>query len=112
MTDKTITDYTVIADLFDLLGSIQTDSIISRTFYKGDKLKAVLFGFDAGQALSEHTSTQAAMIQIIRGEATVTLGSDTHELSAGSWLYMEPGLKHSIFARTPLVMLLFMLSRD
>ena len=112
MTDKTIADYTVIADLVGLLGTIQPDSIISRTFYKGDRLKAVLFGFDTGQSLSEHTSTSAALIQIIQGEATVTVGDDTHELQAGSWLHMVPNLKHSVHARTPLIMLLMMFSGE
>ncbi len=108
MTEKSMVDYTMIADLAGLVGSIQPDSIISRTFYKGDKLKAVLFGFDAGQSLSEHTSTYAAIIQIIQGNATVTVGDDTHEMAAGSWLHMAPNLKHSVHARTPVVMVLMM----
>ena len=58
--------------------------------------------------LSEHTSAYAAIIQIISGEASVTAGGDRHELQAGSWLYMTPKLKHSVVAKTPLVMLLTM----
>ena len=71
-------------------------------------MKAILFGFDAGQELSEHTSSQMAIIQILRGEATVTLGDDSHELKGGSWLLMPPRLKHSVHANTPLTMLLLM----
>lgn len=105
-------DYTLIPNLTDLIDTIQPESIVSRTFYKGDRLKAILFGFDTGQELSEHTSSQAAVIQIMRGEATVTLGADTYELSAGSWLQMPPRLKHSVYAKTPLIMLLLMFGAE
>lgn len=104
--------YTLVEDLAGLIETIQPDSIVSRTFYKDDRLKAILFGFDAGQELSEHTASQAAIIQIVRGEATITLGEDRHELSAGAWLSMPPRLKHSVFAKTPLHMLLLMLGAD
>ena len=101
-------EYILVDDLAALSGTIQPESIVSRTFFKGDRLQALLFGFDAGQELSEHTSSQAAIIQIVQGEATVTLGEDRHELNAGSWLHMPPRLKHSVHAKTPLVMLLLM----
>jgi quercetin dioxygenase-like cupin family protein len=98
--------YVLIDDLVGLIDKIPVDSIVSHTFYKGDRMKAVLFGFDAGQELSEHTSSQAAIIQIIKGDATFTLGEDRHELSAGAWIHLPPNLKHSVFAKTPLLMLL------
>jgi quercetin dioxygenase-like cupin family protein len=103
-----MTDYTLIGDLAALVDAIQPESITSRTFYKDDTLKAILFGFDAGQELSEHTASVAAVIQIVQGEATVTLGDDQHELTAGAWVHMPPHLEHSITAKTPLLMLLLM----
>ncbi len=105
-------DYTLIENLEDLIESIQPDSIVSRTFYKDERLKGIVFGFDAGQELSEHTSSQAAIIQIVQGEATVTLGEDQHELNAGSWIHMPPHLKHSVYAKAPLIMLLLMFGAD
>lgn len=108
MTDT----YTLVDDLAGLIGSIQPESIVSRTFYRGDRVKGVLFGFDAGQELSEHTSTQAAIIQIVQGEAAITLGGDRHELAAGAWINMPPGLKHSVYAKTPLIMLLLMFGAE
>ena len=105
-------DYTLIEDLSGLIESIQPDSIVSRTFYKGERLKGILFGFDTGQELSEHTSSQAAIIQIVQGEAIVTLGEERHELNAGSWIHMPPHLKHSVYAKTPLIMLLMMFGAD
>jgi quercetin dioxygenase-like cupin family protein len=105
-------DYTLIEDLTSLIDAIQPESIISRTFYKSDRLKAIVFGFDTGQELSEHTSNQTAIIQIVQGEATVALGEDQYELKAGSWLHMTPHLKHGVYAKTPLIMLLLMFGAD
>lgn len=108
----TTSDYGLIPNLEELIDTIQTDSIVSRTFYKSDGLKAILFGFDSGQELSEHTSSQTAVIQIVKGDATVTLGEDRHELSTGAWIQMPPRLKHSVYAKTPLIMLLLMFGTD
>lgn len=112
MTDTVNTPYTLIENLPSLIDTLKPDSITSRTFYKGDRVKAILFGFDTGQELSEHTSSQAAIIQIVQGDATITLGEDKHELTAGSWIHMPPLFKHGVYAKTPLIMLLLMLGTD
>jgi quercetin dioxygenase-like cupin family protein len=101
--------YTLIDDLIAHAGAIQPDSIISKTFYKGGALKGILFAFDAGQELSEHTASVPAVIHILQGEASVTLGGEPHELAAGAWAHMPAQLKHSVRAKSPLVMLLLML---
>lgn len=101
--------HTLIPNLTDLIESIQADSIISRTFYKDDQVSAVLFGFDAGQELSEHTASRAAILHILRGEATLTLGGETHEVGPDAWIHMSPHEKHSVYAKTPLVMLLLLM---
>ncbi len=39
----------------------------------------------------------------------MTLGDDQHEAKAGTWVHMPAGLRHSIQAKTPVVMLLLLL---
>ena len=85
------------------------DGTLSRTVHQDERLKAVLFGFSAGQELSEHTASTPAVMHFLKGEATVTLGDDEAEVTAGTWIHMTPGLRHSIRARTPVVMLLLLL---
>ena len=85
------------------------DGILSRTIYQDDQVKAVVFGFGSGQELSEHTAAKPAMLYFVKGEATVGLGNDAQEAQAGTWVHMPAGLKHSIKAKTPLVMLLVLL---
>jgi quercetin dioxygenase-like cupin family protein len=82
---------------------------LSRTIYRDDQIKAVLFSFDAGQELSEHTASMPAIVQIIQGEARLTLGEETVEVGPGAWVYLPAGLRHAVAARTPLVMLLLLL---
>ncbi len=96
-------------NLAALTGEIQPDSIISRVVFKNEYVKAVLFGFDQGQALSEHQAGQPAVVQILSGQATVTIGDDVHQAGPGAFFYMEPRLKHSVVAETPMTMLLLLI---
>ncbi len=88
---------------------IPPDTIISHTLFDDDSVKAVVFGFAAGQELSEHTASMPAILHILKGEARLTLGGDSKEAAAGSWTHMPPQLPHSIVAKTPLVMLLLLI---
>ncbi len=102
------TPYTYFADLAKEVAP-PTDGILSRTLYQSEQVKVVLFGFGAGQELSEHTASKPAIIQMIQGEAKLTLGDDTIAAKAGAWIYMPPNLKHSIHAQTSVIMLLLLM---
>ena len=95
-------------DLGEQIQEIEPDTIVSRSLYTDSQVKAILFGFAPGQELSEHTSTRRAMLYFVRGEAQITLGSDTMEAHAGAYVDMPPNLPHSILARSEVVMLLLM----
>lgn len=83
--------------------------IHSQTLSEENGVELVLFGFAAGESLSEHTSTRPAIMHILSGEADLTAGTDAHHATAGAWLRMPAGLKHSVLARTPLIMALSLL---
>ena len=53
--------------------------ILSRTLFADDRLKVVLFGFAQGEELSEHTASMPAVLHVLQGEATLTLGDDRDE---------------------------------
>ena len=103
-----MTTYTHILDLAKE-SEPPADGILSKTIYQDDQIKAVVFGFGKGQELSEHTAAKPAMLFFVKGEATVGLGDDMQEAQAGTWVHMPAGLKHSIKAKTPVVMLLVLL---
>jgi quercetin dioxygenase-like cupin family protein len=101
--------YTFLKDLALEIPDIPADSILSRTIYQDDHVKAVLFGFAEGQELSEHTASQPALLFFVRGEARLTLGDDEMKAQPGAWVHMAPRLAHSVHAETPVVMLLLLL---
>lgn len=82
------------------------NGIVSRTVFRSPNCRVVLFGFAAGQELSEHTSTQHALVHVLSGECEFTLAGTPHQLKAGDLLYMPPNLPHAVCATQPFSMLL------
>ena len=103
-----MTDYTLF---LDLAKEVQPPDkgILSRTLFNDDRLKVVIFGFAQGEELSEHTASMPAILHFLQGEAKLTLGDDTLEAKPGTWVHMPTGMRHSIQAKTPVVMLLLLL---
>ncbi|MCC7517628.1 MAG: cupin domain-containing protein [Verrucomicrobiae bacterium] len=82
------------------------NGIVSRTLFQGATGRVILFGFDKGQELSEHTSPYRAFVQILEGECEFLLGATWHKLKAGDLAHMTPGLPHAIRAVERFSMLL------
>ena len=102
-------NFTIVEPLGKNFVEIQERSIVSRTIFKNDTLTAIMFGFDAGEELSEHTSAREAIIHILDGEATILLENRQHAAKSGTWIRMAPDLPHSINALTQLWMILILL---
>jgi quercetin dioxygenase-like cupin family protein len=82
------------------------NGIVSRTLLRTANSRVVLFGFAEGQELTEHTSTQHAVIQILSGECEFYLAGQPNALKAGDLLYMPPHMAHAVKATTQFSMLL------
>jgi len=82
------------------------NGIVSRTLLRTSNSRTVLFGFAEGQELTEHTSTQHAVIQILSGECEFSLADKSHALKQGDLLYMPPNLPHAVKATKQFSMLL------
>ena len=104
------TPYTLFADLATE-APIPARGILSQTLSNERDVEFLLFAFAAGEALSEHTSARPAIIHILEGEGELTAGTDAFPARRGTWLRMEPELKHSLVARTPMRMALYLLPR-
>lgn len=87
---------------------IQPNQTISKTLYQDSQLKVVLFGFAPGQELSEHTAAGPVILQFLSGEAHVSLGEESVQAVAGTFLHMPAHLPHSIAAETETRMLLLL----
>jgi quercetin dioxygenase-like cupin family protein len=85
---------------------VPSGGILSRTLHRDEHVTLTIFAFDTGQELTEHTSSQAAIVQVLEGEAEIVLDGEVHVARAGTWIAMPPGMRHAIRATSPLVMIL------
>lgn len=88
------------------------EGILSKLVVSDAHIRVTMFGLSKGQEMTEHATNMEAVIQFVEGRATVTLGNDSHEVDAGTWIRMTPGLPHSILAQTPVKMLLIILRQS
>jgi len=87
------------------------DGIVSRTIHDDEDIRVVLFSFAIGQQLSDHTAAVPVTIQVVDGEARIGIGGEQLEGRQGTWLHLPADTPHSVFASTPLTLLLTLLKR-
>lgn len=83
-------------------------SIVSRAIVQVPAASLTLFAFDAGQALSEHTTAFNAYLQVLDGEADLVVGGTAVLARAGEVTLMPGGVPHEVNARVRFKMLLTM----
>ncbi len=100
--------------IVDLRAPVETpdDGIVSRAIYNDDDVRVVHFSFAPGQQLSDHTAPWPVTLEVVEGEATITLGDDSVEAPAGTWMHMPANTPHSVVAKTPVVLLLHLLKHS
>jgi len=93
----------------DGLVEYQEGSVVSRTVLKKPTGTVTAFAFDAGQGLSEHTAPFDALVQIVDGEAEITVASEAFHLRAGEAAILPANVPHSLTASQRFKMLLTMI---
>ena len=95
----------------DLVGLIayQEGSIVSKQVLKKESGNVTLFAFDRGEELTEHTSVFDALLQVIEGEAEVTVSGKTSAVKAGQIIFMPAKEPHAVKAVARFKMLLTLL---
>ena len=91
------------------LVSYQGGSVVSKTLIDKKIGTVTLFSFDAGQGLSEHTAPFDAFVQVVDGEAEVTIDGEAQVVSAGQMIIMPANHPHALKAVKPFKMLLVMI---
>jgi quercetin dioxygenase-like cupin family protein len=80
------------------LATIADESTVSRTILKGEGVNVVLFSFDAGQELSEHTAAMPVLLQTLVGSLEVSADGQTVTLAPGDFLHLRTRVPHSVRA--------------
>ncbi|MDF1564594.1 MAG: cupin domain-containing protein [Deltaproteobacteria bacterium] len=99
------------ATVFDVNAALDFSEggIVSKTLYAGDDARVVLFGFDAGQELTEHTAAVPALLHVLEGEGEIDLAGEKHPVGPGFYTRMPAHLPHSVKATGRLALLLVLL---
>jgi quercetin dioxygenase-like cupin family protein len=95
----------------DLTSSIEysSNSVVSRTLVDNKAGTITLFAFDAGQGLSEHSAPFDAVVQVLDGEAVLTIGGNDVKVISGQMVVMPANVPHAVQAIQRFKMLLTML---
>jgi quercetin dioxygenase-like cupin family protein len=95
----------------DLLAEVQIQSgaVVSKVIHRAEGLNVTVFGFDAGQELTEHRAARAAVVQVLSGRLRFTVEGEEHDAGPGFWLHMSPETPHALVATEPTIMLLTLL---
>jgi quercetin dioxygenase-like cupin family protein len=91
------------------LMSYQDGSIVSREIIKKPTGNVTLFAFDEGQGLSEHTAPFDALVQVVEGDAEITISGRAHRVQGGEMILMPAGQPHALKALKPFKMILTMI---
>lgn len=76
----------------------EKDSVVSREVIKKELGTVTFFAFDKGQGLSEHSAPFDAMVQIIDGEAEITISGEKHTVKKGEIIIMPANEPHALQA--------------
>ena len=91
------------------LVAYQTGAVVSRTVVKKATGTVTLFAFDQGQELSEHTAPFEALVQVLDGEAEITIAGKPLHVGIGQAVILPTNVPHAVKALSPFKMLLVMI---
>jgi quercetin dioxygenase-like cupin family protein len=94
-----------VRDLVD----VQDGAVVSRTLLKRGGGVVTLFAFDEGQALSEHTTTFDAFVEVLEGEAEIQVSGKNVRVNAGEIILLPANQPHAVKASSRFKMLLTMI---
>ncbi|MFZ3207358.1 MAG: cupin domain-containing protein [Geobacteraceae bacterium] len=89
--------------------SYQEGGVVSKTVIDKKVGTLTLFAFAAGQGLSEHTAPYDAFIQVIEGEALITIAGIDYTVGAGQMIIMPANQPHALKGIQQFKMLLVMI---
>ncbi len=87
----------VVVKYGDLVG-YQDNQVVSMTLVRTPQVNISLFAFDAGEELSEHTSTGDAIVDVLEGKATVFISGVPHVVQAGECIVLPARVPHAVQA--------------
>ncbi len=91
------------------LVNYQEGAVVSRTLVKRPTGTVTVFAFEAEQGISEHTSPFDALLQVLEGQAEITIAGNPLSAGSGECVLLPANQPHAVKATTPFKMLLTMI---
>ena len=88
-----------VLDIKNLV-SYQEGQIVSKTLIQNDAVSLTLFAFDADEEISTHKSHGDALIQVLEGTASITVGAKVLTVAEGESVVMPAEVPHAVQAKT------------
>jgi len=103
----------IMTDLSDIASMIQIneEATVSRTVMHAEGVRLVLFSFDTGEILSEHTAAMPVILQTLEGALEIEADGRAVVLRPGDVIHFGTRLPHAVRALEPSKLALFMLDR-
>lgn len=99
-----------VKNLSDLV-KYQENAVVSSEIIKKDIGTVTVFAFDKGQGLSEHIAPFDALVNIIDGQAEITISGKPFIVKEGEMIIMPANKPHSLKAVEKFKMLLVMIKK-
>jgi quercetin dioxygenase-like cupin family protein len=96
-------------DSLAALVEVAPDSTVSRTALTAEGARIVVFAFDAGQELTEHTAAVPVLLQVLDGLLEVEAAGRVVVLRPGGVVHLGTRTPHAVRALEPTRLLLTML---
>jgi quercetin dioxygenase-like cupin family protein len=85
------------------------NSVVSKTIVKKPAGNITLFAFDKDEGLAEHSSPYDALVQLLDGEAEITIGGELFNLQSGQSIILPANIPHALKAKKKFKMMLTMI---
>ncbi len=90
----------------------QQGTVVSKTLIKKENGTVTLFAFSKGEKLSEHTAPFDALVNVLDGEAEITIAGKPYRVKKGEMIIMPADIPHALAAAENFKMLLVMIKNS
>jgi quercetin dioxygenase-like cupin family protein len=94
--EQTIVATDLVADL-----PVTPQATTSRVVVDTDAVRVVLFAFDTGEELTDHTASMPVVVTLLDGAIRFRVGGQDHDLAPGDVVYLPANETHALQARSP-----------
>ena len=74
----------------------QPGQVVSKTLVQNDKVSMTIFSFDKGEEISTHAAGGDAIVTVLEGTGSFTVGGEVFSVNEGETLIMPKDIPHAV----------------